>query len=75
MSIIKRILAPSVVCAAVACAMVAFAQDDLDNLLKDLESDGNKPAAETAPAAESAPAPARPRIKRDRVSRKHRIFL
>ena len=54
MSIIKRILAPSVVCAAVACAMVAFAQDDLDNLLKDLESDGNKPAAEKAPAAPAA---------------------
>ena len=54
MSIIKRILAPSVVCAAVACAMVAFAQDDLDNLLKDLESDGKKPAAETAPAAPAA---------------------
>ena len=57
MSIIKRILAPSVVCAAVACAMVAFAQDDLDNLLKDLESDGKKPAAETAPAAPAAAEP------------------
>ena len=53
MSIIKRLLAPSVVCAAVAGAMVAFAQDDLDNLLKDLESDGKKSAEAAAPAAET----------------------
>ena len=58
MSIIKRILAPSVVCAAVACAMVAFAQDDLDNLLKDLETDGKKPAAAPAAAEPAAAEPA-----------------
>lgn len=57
MMTIKRLVAPGIVCAAVAGAMVAFAQDDLDNLLKDLESDGAKPAAaetkkEDKPAAE-----------------------
>ena len=57
MSMIKRLLASGFVCAAVAGAMVAFAQDDLDNLLKDLESDGKKTAA---PAAESKPAVAEP---------------
>lgn len=52
---VKRLMVPGVVCAAMAGAMVAFAQDDLDNLLKDLESDGAKPAAAEA---KKAPAPA-----------------
>ena len=54
MSNIKRLLALSFVCAAVAGAMVAFAQDDLDNLLKDLESDGKKSAEPAAPVAPAA---------------------
>lgn len=54
---IKRLVVPGFVCAAVAGAMVAFAQDDLDNLLKDLESDGAKPAAAET-KKEAAPAPA-----------------
>ncbi len=54
---VKSLVVPGVVCAAVAGAMVAFAQDDLDSLLKDLESDGGaKPAA----AAAAKPAPAAP---------------
>ena len=56
---IKRLVVPGMVCAAMAGAMVAFAQDDLDNLLKDLESDGAKPAAaetKKEPAQEAAPA-------------------
>ncbi len=56
---IKRLVVPGMVCAAMAGAMVAFAQDDLDNLLKDLETDGAKPAAaetKKEPAKEPAPA-------------------
>ena len=56
---VKRLVVPGMVCAAMAGAMVAFAQDDLDNLLKDLESDGAKPAAaetKKEPANVSAPA-------------------
>ena len=45
---VKRLMVPGVVCAAMAGAMVAFAQDDLDSLLKGLESDGAKPAAAEA---------------------------
>ena len=45
MRITKRFLIAGFACASVVCAMVAFAQDDLDNLLNDLESDGKKTAA------------------------------
>ena len=45
MRIMKRALVSGFACAAVACAMVSFAQDDLDSLLSDLESDGKKKAA------------------------------
>ena len=56
---VKRLVVPGMVCAAMAGAMVAFAQDDLDNLLKDLESDGAKPAAaETKKEPANVPAPA-----------------
>ena len=65
MRIMKRFVVAGFACASIVCAMVAFAQDDLDNLLNDLESDGKKSAsasAETKPAveekkAEEAPAP------------------
>ena len=56
---VKRLVVPGMVCAAMAGAMVAFAQDDLDNLLKDLESDGAKPAAaETKKEPANVPASA-----------------
>ena len=56
---VKRLVVPGMVCAAMAGAMVAFAQDDLDNLLKDLESNGAKPAAaETKKEPANVPAPA-----------------
>ena len=56
---VKRLVVPGMVCAAMAGAMVAFAQDDLDNLLKDLESDRGKPAAaETKKEPANVPAPA-----------------
>ena len=59
MRIMKRALVSSFACAAVACAMVSFAQDDLDSLLNDLESDGKKAAAPAeAKPAEPAPQPA-----------------
>ena len=51
MRIMKRAFVSGFACAAAACAMVSFAQDDLDSLLNDLESDGKK---------ESAPAVAKP---------------
>ena len=56
MRIMKRLLVCGFACASVACAMVAFAQDDLDNLLNDLESDGKKAAAPAAAPAEAQPA-------------------
>jgi len=55
MRITKSFFVSGFACASVICAMVAFAQDDLDNLLNDLESDGKKSAA-AAPAEVSAPA-------------------
>ena len=55
MRMMKRLLASGFVCASVVCAMVAFAQDDLDNLLNDLESDSGKKPAVAAPA-EAKPA-------------------
>ncbi len=64
---VKRLVVPGMVCAAMAGAMVAFAQDDLDNLLKDLESDGAKPAAVEAkkePAKETAPAVAEEAVEK-----------
>ena len=54
MRIIKRFLIAGFACASAVCAMVAFAQDDLDNLLNDLESDGKKTAAPAV--AEAKPA-------------------
>ena len=62
MRIMKRLLVFGCACASVACAMVAFAQDDLDNLLNALESDGKKAAA---PAA--APAAAENNEQRDLI--------
>ena len=71
MRIMKRAFVSGFACAAAACAMVSFAQDDLDSLLNDLESDGKKKTApavakpaeaavqaaeEAKPAAESVPA-------------------
>ncbi len=55
MRIMKRLLMTGFACASVVCAMVAFAQDDLDNLLNDLESDGGKKPAAAA-SAEVKPA-------------------
>ena len=65
MRIMKRAFVSGFACAAVACAMVSFAQDDLDSLLSDLESDGKKKAAPAVvkpaepadqPVAEAVPA-------------------
>ena len=53
MTNLKKTAAVSVAAAVIACVPFAFAQDDLDDLLKDLESDL---AAETAPAEAVAPA-------------------
>ena len=50
MRIMKRLLRSGFACASIVCAMVAFAQDDLDNLLNDLESDGKKTVAAPAEA-------------------------
>ena len=59
MRIMKRALVSGFACAAAACAMVSFAQDDLDSLLSDLESDGKKKAAPAVakPAEEAAAQP------------------
>ena len=54
MRIMKRLLVSGFACASIVCAMVAFAQDDLDNLLNDLESDGKKAAAAPADAKPAA---------------------
>ena len=59
MTSLKKIAAFSAATAVIACVPLAFAQDDLDDLLKDLESDLK--VEETAPlpaAAEEEPAPA-----------------
>ena len=58
MRIMKRLLVSGFACASIVCAMVAFAQDDLDNLLNDLESDGKKSASAPAAAPAADPAPA-----------------
>ena len=66
MTNIKNLFAVSAAMAALVASQSVFAQDDLDNLLKDLESEASakKPAAkaETAeasePAVETASAPA-----------------
>ena len=66
MRIMKRLLVSGFACASIVCAMVALAQDDLDNLLNDLESEGKNKAsaqAEAKPAAEEkkeSEAPAEP---------------
>ena len=54
--IIKRAFVSGIACAAAACAMVSFAQDDLDSLLNDLESDGKKKAAPAVAAPAENPA-------------------
>ena len=59
MTNMKKILALGAAVALVSCARFASAQDDLDALLNDLESDN--PAAENAaakPAEETPPAEA-----------------
>ena len=65
MRIMKRAFVSGFACAAAACAMVSFAQDDLDSLLSDLESDGKKKPAPAVvePAAEAAPAPVVEEVK------------
>jgi hypothetical protein len=65
MRIMKRAFVSGFACAVAAGAMVSFAQDDLDSLLSDLESDGKKkPAPAVAkPAEETAPKPAAEEVK------------
>ena len=65
MRIMKRAFVSGFACAAAACAMVSFAQDDLDSLLSDLESDGKKKPAPAVvePTAEAAPAPVVEEVK------------
>ena len=60
MRIMKRAFVSGFACAAAACAMVSFAQDDLDSLLSDLESDGKKKPAPAVvkPTEEVASKPA-----------------
>ena len=66
MTNIKNLFAVSAAVAALVASQSVFAQDDLDNLLKDLESEASakKPAAKaetaqaSAPAAEAASVPA-----------------
>ena len=73
MRIMKRALVSGFACAAAACAMVSFAQDDLDSLLSDLESDGKKKSAPAIaePAAEVAPQPAAEEVKPVEIGRAH----
>ena len=52
MSAKNKFVTLGVACASLA--MVAFAQDDLDNLLQELGAD-KKPAAQQAPKAEEKP--------------------
>jgi len=54
MTNLKTMAAVSAAVAVIACGSLAFAQDDLDDLLKDLEADLAAEAAE--PAAEEEPA-------------------
>ena len=65
MRIMKRAFVSGFACAVAAGAMVSFAQDDLDSLLSDLESDGKKKsaAAVTKPAEEAAPKSAVEEVK------------
>jgi len=59
----RKIVALGAAMAFVAIAVTNFAQDDLDDLLKDLES-GSKPAANAeAPKAEEAPAAEAPQAE------------
>ena len=51
---LRTYVAMTATAAALALGHNAFAQDDLDDLLADLE--GNAPSAEKAPAAEETPA-------------------
>jgi hypothetical protein len=61
----KRAFVSGFACAVAAGAMVSFAQDDLDSLLSDLESDGKKKSAPAVakPAEEAAPKPAAEEVK------------
>ena len=52
----RKIVALGAAMAFAVIAMTGFAQDDLDDLLKDLESGGKSPATAEAPKAEEAPA-------------------
>ncbi|MBQ9741571.1 MAG: hypothetical protein IJV91_11630, partial [Kiritimatiellae bacterium] len=65
MRIMKRAFVSGFACAVAAGAMVSFAQDDLDSLLSDLESDGKKKSAPVVatPAEEAAPKPAAEEVK------------
>ena len=65
MRIMKRAFVSGFACAVAAGAMVSFAQDDLDSLLSDLESDGKKKSAPAAvkPAEKVAPQPAAEEVK------------
>ena len=65
MRIMKRAFVSGFACAVAAGAMVSFAQDDLDSLLSDLESDGKKKSAPAVakPAEEAAPKPAAEEVK------------
>ena len=65
MRIMKRAFVSGFACAVAAGAMVSFAQDDLDSLLSDLESDGKKKSAPAAvkPAEEVAPKPVAEEVK------------
>ena len=59
MTNIRNWVAFSATAALVAVSLYTFAQDDLDDLLKDLEGGTAKPAEKAeAPAAAEAPAPA-----------------
>ena len=55
MTNLKTIAAVSAAMAVIACGSLAFAQDDLDDLLADLEGGGDAAVAE-APAEEPAEA-------------------
>ena len=65
MRIMKRAFVSGFACAVAAGAMVSFAQDDLDSLLSDLESDGKKKSAPavTKSAEEAAPKSAVEEVK------------
>ena len=54
----SKIVALGAAMAFAVIAMTGFAQDDLDDLLKDLESGDKSPAAAEAPKVEEAPAAA-----------------